>query len=241
LAAKGKPVTLPRKKPAPKTVLPLDEWSPTLLKSRLYHQLLVDIIIGQLAPGERLDEQELTRRYGGGLAGIREALARLALEGLVQRRARVGTIVAPLDLMEAREAFEARALIEVECARLAATKASKLEVAAIQATLAQGETAVRENDARALAAMDEAFHVAIARASGNRTLAKMVTLLHHQTARFWLYTMQAPGADDSLKALAEHAALADAIAARDPARAQSLMRDVLGAFPADVKRSLESR
>ena len=44
----------------------LDEWSPSLLKSRLYGQLLVDIIIGALAPGERLDEQALARRYGGG-------------------------------------------------------------------------------------------------------------------------------------------------------------------------------
>ena len=58
----------------------------------------------------------LARRYGGGLAGIREALARLALEGLVVRRARVGTSVAPLDLAGAREAFEARCLIEVHCA-----------------------------------------------------------------------------------------------------------------------------
>src|ERR1700760_509342 len=121
----------------------LDEWSPTLLKSRLYGQLLVDIIVGRLAPGERLDEQALTRRYGGGLAGIREALARLALEGLVQRRARVGTIVSPLDLMDARDAFEARALIEVECARLAALKAGPDEIAVIRDTLADGEEAVR--------------------------------------------------------------------------------------------------
>src|SRR5471030_72972 len=128
----------------------LDEWSPRLLKSRLYQRLLVDIIIGALAPGEQLDENILARRYGGGLAGIREALARLALEGLVQRRARVGTLVAPLDLMEAREAFEARALIEVECARLAALGASDEQIAAIRATLKNGEAAVRKNDARAL-------------------------------------------------------------------------------------------
>jgi DNA-binding GntR family transcriptional regulator len=218
----------------------LDEWSPTLLKSRLYGLLLVDIIIGRLAPSERLDEQALVRRYGGGLAGIREALARLALEGLVQRRARVGTIVAPLDLMDARDAFEARALIEVECARLAALKAGAPEIAAIRATLENGEDAVRRNDARALAAMDEAFHVAVATASGNRTLAKMVTLLHHQTARFWLYAMRAPQPEESLKALREHLSLADAIAAHDAARAQRLMRDVLGTFPDDVKRSLEA-
>jgi DNA-binding GntR family transcriptional regulator len=218
----------------------LDEWSPTLLKSRLYGQLLVDIIIGRLAPGERLDEQALARRYGGGLAGIREALARLALEGLVQRRARVGTIVAPLDLMDARDAFEARALIEVECARLAALKAGPAQIAAIRATLESGEDAVRRNDARALAAMDEAFHVAVATASGNRTLAKMVTLLHHQTARFWLYAMRAPQPEESLKALSEHLSLADAIAAHDAPHAQRLMRDVLGAFPDDVKRTLEA-
>ena len=68
----------------------------------------------------------------------------------------------------------------------------------------------------------------------------MVTLLHHQTARFWLYAMRAPAPEESLQALAEHARLADAIAARDPARAQRLMRDVLGTFPADVKRGLET-
>jgi DNA-binding GntR family transcriptional regulator len=232
-----------RKQPLPKitAVQRLDEWSPSLLKSRLYGLLLVDIIIGQLAPGERLDEQDLTRRYGGGLAGVREALARLSLEGLVQRRARVGTIVSPLDLMAAREAFEARALIEVECARLAASNASPADIAAIRATLQDGETAVRKNDARALAAMDEAFHVAVASASGNRTLAKMVTVLHHQTARFWLYAMRAPQPEESLKALAEHAVLAEAIAAHDPVRAQKLMRDVLGAFPTEMKRTLEAR
>ena len=106
---------------AGKTIAPrkndvrLDDWSPQLLKSRLYGQLLVDIIIGALAPGERLDEQALAKRYGGGLAGIREALARLALEGLVLRRARVGTMVAPLDLMEAREAFVLHQLDDLLC------------------------------------------------------------------------------------------------------------------------------
>src|SRR5580698_4448426 len=117
----------------------LDDWSPQLLKSRLYSQLLVDIIIGHLAPGERLDEQALVKRYDGGLAGIREALARLALEGLVLRRARVGTMVSPLDLIEAREAFAARALVEVECAGLAARLATDGEIDAIRCTLEAGE------------------------------------------------------------------------------------------------------
>jgi len=219
----------------------LDEWSPRLLKSRLYQRILVDIIIGALAPGEQLDENILARRYGGGLAGIREALARLALEGLVVRRARVGTSVAPLDLMGAREAFEARRLVEVHCAGLAATHASDAEIAAIRATLDDGEAAVEDNDQAALAAMDEAFHVAVAAASGNRALAKMVVTLHHQTARYWLYAMRGPSADDGIAALNEHRDLAEAIASRNVERAQAEMLKVLGDFPAEMKRTLESR
>lgn len=219
----------------------LDEWSPRLLKSRLYQRILVDIIIGTLAPGEQLDENELARRYGGGLAGIREALARLALEGLVVRRARVGTSVAPLDLMGAREAFEARRLIEVHCAGLAAVHASDEEIAGIRATLDDGEAAIQDNDQASLAAMDEAFHVAVAAASGNRSLAKMVVTLHHQTARYWLYAMRGPASDDGIAALNEHRGLAEAIASRDVERARAEMLKVLGDFPAEIKRSLESR
>ncbi len=219
----------------------LDEWSPRLLKSRLYQRILVDIIIGALAPGEQLDENLLARRYGGGLAGIREALARLALEGLVLRRARVGTSVAPLDLMGAHEAFEARCLVEVHCAGLAAQHASDSEIAAIRATLDDGEAAVQDNDQAALAAMDEAFHVAVATASHNRALAKMVVTLHHQTARYWLYAMRGPSSDDGVAALNEHRGLADAIASRNVERARAEMLKVLGDFPAEMKRTLEGR
>ena len=230
--------------PRDKDIARLDEWSPRLLKSRLYQRILVDIIVGALAAGEHLDENELARRYGGGLAGVREALARLALEGLVQRRARVGTTVAPLDLMAAREAFEARCLIEVQCAGLAAAHASEEEIAAIRATLDGAEEAVRNNDVRALAAMDEAFHVAVAAASGNRTLAKIVVTLHHQTARYWLYGRKEPviaDPQDGLAALNEHRALAEAIAGRNPDKARAAMLTVLGDFPAEMKRSLEGR
>src|SRR3954468_6920135 len=219
----------------------LDEWSPRLLKSRLYGRILVDIIIGALAPGEQLDENVLASRYGGGLAGIREALARLALEGLVVRRARVGTSVAPLDLAGAREAFEARCLIEVQCAGLAAQRATDDEIAAIRATLDDGETAVRDDDQGALAAMDEASHVAGATASHNRSLAKMVVSLHHQTARYWLYAMRGPSSDDGVAALNEHRGLADAIASRNVERARAEMLKVLGDFPAEMKRTLEGR
>jgi DNA-binding GntR family transcriptional regulator len=55
--------------------------------------------------------------------------------------------------------------------------------------------------------------------------------LHHQTARYWLTAMVAPSRDESLTALAEHRALADAIGAHDPIRARALMERTLGVFP----------
>ena len=146
-------------------------------------------------------------------------------------------MVSPLDLMEARDAFGARALVEIECAGLAARLATDADIAAIRATLNEGEAAIAKNDVRALAVMDEAFHVAVASASHNRVLAKMVMTLHHQTARFWLVTMREPSLEESQLALAQHRALADAIAAHDVARAQDAMREALGDFPADVKRA----
>ena len=145
-------------------------------------------------------------------------------KGLVVRRSRVGTMVAPLDPEESREAFAARALIEMECAALAARHATPAEAAAIRATLDGGEAAVKKNDRRALAAMDEAFHVAVASATHNRALAKLVMVLHHTTARFWLITQGSPSLQESYDALAQHRALADAIAAGDVLGAQAAMR-----------------
>ncbi|MES2035202.1 MAG: GntR family transcriptional regulator, partial [Pseudomonadota bacterium] len=75
-------------------------WSPELRKAQVYEQILLDIILGRLAPGARLDEQALARQYGAGLAGVRDALGRLSLEGLVVRRARSGTTVTQLDLVD---------------------------------------------------------------------------------------------------------------------------------------------
>jgi DNA-binding GntR family transcriptional regulator len=212
----------------------LEEWSPSLLKARLYHRILVDILTGTLAPGRRLDEKTLVKSYGGdngGLAGIREALARLALEGLVVRQARVGTMVAPLDPQDARDAFAARALIETECAALAARHAGKADVEAIRATLVNGEAAIAGKDSSALAAMDEAFHVAVASASHNRALAKLVVALHHATVRFWLITEGPPSLAENSLALAQHRAVADAISGGDSQRAREAMIAALGDFP----------
>ena len=218
------------------TVFP--EWSPDLLKARVYEQMLLDIIIGALGPGSRLDEQALAVRYDAGLAGVREALGRLALEGLVVRKARAGTTVAPLDLLEVRQAVEARRLIEPHCASLAALNATPQDIARLTAAFTGAADAVRAHDATALVGMDQRFHAAMARASRNITLARILIPLQHKAARFWVYSMGPDTEVERLDEIALHLQVIDAIAQGDPEAARLAVLRTLGEFSEDVRRAV---
>ena len=212
------------------------DWSPDLLKARVYDQILLDIILGVLAPGSRLEEQVLTRRYDAGLAGIRDALGRLALEGLVDRRPRAGTTVSPLDLIEVRQGFEARGLIEPHCAALAALHATPDDLAALTGAFDGGEAAIRANDHRALVDMDQRFHTALARASGNATLARILIPLQYKATRYWVYSMASDTEEERIAEIGRHREVANCIARRDAEGARAAMLAVLGFFPESLKR-----
>lgn len=214
------------------------EWSPDLQKARVYERMLLDIILAELAPGARLDEQDLAERYDAGLAGVREALGRLALEGLVVRRARAGTTVAPLDLLEVRQAVEARRLIEPHCAALAALNATAEDIARLRAAFEGAEAAVRAQDAVTLVGMDQRFHAAMARASRNITLARILIPLQHKAARFWVYSMGPDTEAERLEEIGLHLEVIDCIAARDPERARAAVLRTLGEFTDDVRRAV---
>ncbi|MDB5479746.1 MAG: GntR family transcriptional regulator [Caulobacteraceae bacterium] len=205
-------------------------WAPESQKAKVYDQILLDIILGELAPGRQLDEQGLTRRYDAGLAGVRDALGRLALEGLVVRRPRAGTTVAPLDLVDVRQAFEALRLIEPHCASLAASNAGAADIAALRAAFDGAEEAARAGHSRALIGMDQRFHAALALATGNLTLAKIVIPLQHKASRFWAYSMTDDTADERIEEVQRHRALADCVARGDATAAYDAMLKVLGAF-----------
>ena len=214
----------------------LEDWSPDLQKAKVYERILLDLILGELAPGARLDEQSLAARYEAGLAGVRDALGRLALEGLVIRRARSGTLVAPLDLVELRQGYEARALIEPHCAGLAAKHASKAEAQAIFDAFADGETAARNRDLPLLVAMDQRFHAAVARASQNLALARILIPLQHKAARFWVFSFNGATEAELLADIEQHRQVARVIADGDVEGARAAMMRVLSVTPEAVQR-----
>jgi DNA-binding GntR family transcriptional regulator len=209
----------------------LEDWSPDLQKTKVYERILLDLILGELSAGARLDEQSLAARYDTGLAGVRDALGRLALEGLVVRRARSGTTVAPLDLVELRQGYEARVLIEPHCASLAARNASKAEAQAMYDVFADGEAAARTCDLPALVAMDLRFHAAVARASGNLALARILIPLQHKAARFWVFSFNGATEQELLEEIEEHRQVARVIGGRDPDASRQAMLKILNVQP----------
>jgi DNA-binding GntR family transcriptional regulator len=207
------------------------DWSAGLQKARIYETILLDIILGELAPMQVLDERVLAARYAAGLSGVRDSLGRLALEGLVIRRPRVGTIVAPLDIAAIEEAFEVRRLLEGRTAALAAKNATKTDVDAIRDAFADAETAVARDDTRALLIMDRNFHQAVALATGNATLARFVINLQNVATRFWIWKLREQSPEAQMDDVRLHRALADSIAAGLEAEAEVAAGRLVGDPP----------
>jgi len=213
------------------TSTPGGEWAPSLQKTRIYEQILLDIILGDLQPMLALDEQALAKRYAAGVAGVRDALGRLALEGIVVRRPRVGTIVAPLDIGEIEQAFEVRYMLEGRTAALAARNADDQDLHTILHAFDGADAAIEAGDFRAMLAMDRTFHRAVAYATHNVTLARFVVSLQNIATRYWIWQMEKQSPDDQRRDVELHRELARAIAARDPSAAEQAAIELVGAPP----------
>jgi DNA-binding GntR family transcriptional regulator len=216
------------------------DWNPGLQKAKTYEQMLVDIILGVLPPGAPVDERKLALRYEVGLAGVRDALARLSLEGLVVRRPRVGSLIAPLDLKEIEQAFEVRHLLEGRSAALAARNATDADIAAILGAFDGAEDAIARGDFRTMLVMDRTFHRAVAYATQNPTLARYLVALQNIATRFWINAMERQTEAEQLADIALHRALGAAIAARDPEAAELAMSRVVGNPPSAYAEPLQS-
>jgi DNA-binding GntR family transcriptional regulator len=213
------------------SVQPHGDWGSGLQKARLYELILMDIILGQLPPMQVLEEKTLAARYAGGVSGVRDALGRLAIEGLVVRRPRVGTIVAPMDITQIEHAFEVRRMLEGRTAALAARNHRAEDLPAITGAFDQAEAAIANGDFRALLAMDHSFHRAVAFATHNPTLARFVIALQNTATRYWIWQMEKQSQEDQLRDVTLHRALADAIAVRDSTAAESACALLIGEPP----------
>ena len=85
---------------------------PDMLKDSVYNAIRTRIITQDLPPGSRINEKQFMDEYGIGKTPLREVFFRLQYDGLIRRFPRSGTIVAPLDFGELRDAAEIRLALE---------------------------------------------------------------------------------------------------------------------------------
>ena len=111
---------------------------PAMSSDQIADALERAIVEHRLPPGAKLPEDEIGELYGAGRTVVRGALQRLAHGGLVTLRRHRGASVAQPDLREAREVFEARALLEPRTARSAALRATLAQVKLLRGAYRRG-------------------------------------------------------------------------------------------------------
>lgn len=185
-----------------------------------YQRLINAIASGQLAPGARLRETELSEQFGLSRTPIREALRALEADGLVQHQPRQGAVVRQLDHAEVVELYEMRAVLEGTAARLAARTASEVELQALSAL--NDEFAAAAADPATAAELNRQFHRTLIGAARNRFLVRAVEGLRKTLLILGPTTMIVEARVK--EATSEHAAIISALQDRDGIRAESLMR-----------------
>jgi len=176
---------------------------------RAYASLLADIQTGVLPPGTVLGEVEQAARRGVSRTPLREALRRLASDGLVAQASPRVTVVAPIDACDIRALFEVRQALETSAARWAAQRGER----AVFSTLSADFAAVDTGDADGYYSLIARFDAAIDASLGN---AYFVDALNGVRTRLVRVRRLARGNPLRLSASArEHELIAGAIAAGD--------------------------
>ena len=197
---------------------------------QLYRILRERIIRNDLPPGRRLSEAELAAAYAVSRQPVREAFIKLAEEGLVDVRPQRGTYVRKISTAAVMDSRFVREAIEADIVKLLAEAGDKALVRHLRSQLAEQRAAERQPDR--FMALDEEFHRTLAKAAGKARAWELVEGLKSQMDRVrHLSMLRFP----IPKLIAQHAAVVDAIAARDVAGAESAirthLREILGDLP----------
>ncbi len=207
----------------------------------LVKALLTHVDRARETPAVRLPgERELATTYGASRTAVREVLGVFEALRLIERRPQSGIYVrdpdtdASIDALVLREALavsrsadayeqaqEARVLLEVEAARLAAERRTARDLKLMQAVIDAFRISAHEG--RNLADDDEAFHIALISAAKNPILSRIAKSLYLMTRSIRVAYFDIPGA--SKGSIAEHEQILKALRSKDGARSVSLLRE----------------
>jgi DNA-binding GntR family transcriptional regulator len=198
---------------------------PRSLVEEAFDRITDAIVLGEIEPGSRIREASLARQLGISRGVLREAMQRLEGLKLVSRTSNIGVRVMELSQQDLFELYTMREALEGMAARLAATNMTDKEIQALKALLEEhGQRQdLQRGDGYYQPSLDQDFHVAIARASRNERLERtLCNELYFQLRLYRYRSSSYPGR--AQEAFAEHQAIVDALAARDPDAAEAAIR-----------------
>ena len=160
---------------------------------KAYQLLIRKITRLELAPGTVLVEKDLMAELEIGRTPIREALQRIATEGLIQHLPNRGMLVSDLGASNVQGIYEFRSLIEGAAVRFAATRATQEDINDLQNLDEMLNQATNEVDIDSFVALDLRFHETLGRASKNIYLQEALPRIFNLHLRLWFYISSKTG------------------------------------------------
>jgi DNA-binding GntR family transcriptional regulator len=154
------------------------------LWQRVHEHLRQEILDNRLPPGSELNEVALSRSLGVSRGPVREALGRLASEGLVTIRPRRGAVVTALSTQEFLAAYQVREALETLAIRLAVPRVGPDDLARLQALVDEMVVLADSSDVEAFFCANAAFHATFVEVSGNAMLQDAMSRLLGQMGRY---------------------------------------------------------
>lgn len=166
---------------------------PRSLAEKAYQLLVRKITQLELAPGSPMVEKALIEELEIGRTPIREALQRLAVEGLVVHVPNRGMFVSDVNATSAQHIYEFRSLIEGQAARLAALRASDKEIRELTSLQLQLVEATDDDDIDRYVDCDRQFYSVLARAAQNIYLGEVIPRIFNLHLRLWFVISERSG------------------------------------------------
>jgi len=205
------------------------------LRDQVLAALRQRIVNGVYPPGERLTEDRLAADFGVSRNPVREALRVVQAEGFVSMVPRRGAFVALPDASTVSDMFAVRERLETLAARLAAERATTVDVAHLRSLLEQARVATERVDFSRVAELNSELHLRVIAISGNKWLSSIANALYLQV--HWIFRIGA--AHRAPHSWIEHIRLVDAIEAGDPDEAEAAAKSHVDAASAAALETAE--
>ncbi len=208
------------------------------LADQAYFAIRELIVTLELAPGAVVNERELTEQLEIGRTPVREALRRLAQEKLVEVYPRRGIFVTTVDVRDLGRLCEVRSVLEPEAARLAAERATELDLDVLGELLNElGSAKVRDD--RTLIDLDQRIHRTIYQCTHNHFLEATLEEYYALALRIWILALEETS--ELQAAVLSHRGLLEAVARGNGEVAAGIMRDHVQQFETAMRHVLLAR